>query len=104
MFLSCFAFCVLILCVGVLSEAENGAIHWFRPFWTADGQCVEYEFWQETVNSPIYGWKEGWKNWRILNGFNPTPGCFALVTDTQWIAAALKNNKRQTQIQRMALQ
>ena len=86
-------FCVLILGSGVLSEAENGAVHWLRSFWTQDGQCIEYEFWQESEHDAIYVWRKGMEHWHKLDGFDPTPGRFAFVTDKQWIAEALQNQK-----------
>ena len=86
-------FCVLILGSGALSEAENGAVHWLRPFWTEAGQCIEYQFWQESEHDAIYVWREGMEHWHKLDGFDPTPGRFAFVTDKQWIAEALQNKK-----------
>ena len=92
-FWSCFLFCVLILCPVVLSQAENGAVHWKRPHWTENGECIQYQFWQQTPNDAIYIWKAPWLNWAKLQEFNPTPGRFAFVTDKQWIDQAL--NKKQ---------
>ena len=77
-------------------EAENGAVHWFHTHRTATRSWY-YQFWQETANSPIYAWQEGWENWRMLPDFNPTPGNFAFVTDAQWIAQVLQIKKQPTQ-------
>ena len=90
-------FCVLVLRLGVSSEAENGAVHWFHPFWTEDGKCFEYQFWQGTPSSPIYAWVDGWDNWQLIPEFNPTPGNFAFVTDNQWIAEARQIKQQPTQ-------
>ena len=93
-FLSCFVFCILVLRLGMSFEAESGAIYWHHEYWTGNGECWNYEFWQKTLHSPIYAWRLGWDTWRELPDFDPTPGRWAFVTDLQWISQVLQIKKQ----------
>ena len=92
---SAFSFCAW----GFSSEAENGAVHWWHTFWTAAGERLDYQFWQDRPDSHIYVWVEGFEGWRILPGFNPAPGNFAFTTDEQWIAEARQIKQQPTHCQ-----